>query len=298
MRIAHVNNTAGIASILSKHQRLLGNEADVFVFNKYLHRQFGGEKVSYYSPISRWKFFKKLRGYDLWHYHYPYGSLRRALEKRKEKKTYLKHYHGDDLRGKYDNDFCLVSTPDLLDFAPNGEWFPTPLDLEHLLYIPRNSDDSSPSRMPVVAHYPHYRLYQKYGDLYSNALQQLEKEGKCKIVILFDIPHEEVLKILSSCDLVVGKILPQIGWFGKFELESMALGKPVVAYVNTELFQRYNPPIYNTTKDTFKSDLESILSDIEEQRKLSKAGRLYVEKYHSANNLLRQLDRAYSRSQQ
>jgi glycosyltransferase involved in cell wall biosynthesis len=117
-------------------------------------------------------------------------------------------------------------------------------------------------------------------------------------VTIFDIPRSEVLKILSSCDLVVGKILPQIGWFGKFELESMALGKPVVAYVNTELFQRYNPPIYNTTKDTFKSDLESILSDIEEQRKLSKAGRLYVEKYHSANNLLRQLDRAYSRSQQ
>jgi glycosyltransferase involved in cell wall biosynthesis len=298
MRIAHVNNTAGIASILSKHQRLLGNEADVFVFNKYLHRQFGGEKVSYYSPISRWKFFKKLRGYDLWHYHYPYGSLRRALEKRKEKRTYLKHYHGDDLRGKYDNDFCLVSTPDLLDFAPNGEWFPTPLDLEHLLYIPRNSDDSSPSRMPVVAHYPHYRLYQKYGDLYSSALQQLEKEGKCKIVILFDIPHDEVLKILSSCDLVVGKILPQIGWFGKFELEAMALGKPVISYVSSHLFQRYNPPIYRTTKDTFKSDLESILSDIEEQRNLAKAGRMYVEKYHSVNTLVKYLDRAYSRSQQ
>jgi glycosyltransferase involved in cell wall biosynthesis len=141
-------------------------------------------------------------------------------------------------------------------------------------------------------------LYHKYEDLYSSTLQQLQKEGKCEIVTIFDIPRSEVLKILSSCDLVVGKILPQIGWFGKFELESMALGKPVVAYVNSELFQRYKPPIYNTNKDTFKTDLESILSDIEEQRKLSRAGRLYVEKYHSANNLLRQLDRAYSQSQQ
>ncbi len=127
MRIAHVNNTAGIASILSRHQRLLGYEADVFVFNKYLHKQFGGEKVSYYFPLSRWRFFKKLKGYDIWHYHYPYGSLKRSLEKRKEKRICLKHYHGDDLRGKYDSDFCLVSTPDLLEFAPNGEWFPTPL---------------------------------------------------------------------------------------------------------------------------------------------------------------------------
>lgn len=298
MRIAHVNNTAGIASILSKHQRFLGNKADVFVFNKYLYRQFGGEKVNFYFPLSRWKFFKKLKTYDVWHYHYPYGSLRKGLENRKENRIYLKHYHGDDLRGKYDSDFCLVSTPDLLEFAPYGEWFPTPLDLESLAYNPQNFNVLSSSKKPIVAHYPHYRLYQKYEDLYSNTLQQLQKEGKCEIVTIFDIPRSEVLKILSSCDLVVGKILPQIGWFGKFELESMALGKPVVAYVNTELFQRYKPPIYNTTKDTFKSDLESILSDIEEQHKLSKAGRLYVEKYHSANNLLRQLDRAYSRSQQ
>lgn len=298
MRIAHVNNTAGIASILSKHQRFLGNEADVFVFNKYLHRQFGGEKVNYYFPISRWKFLRKLKGYDIWHYHYPYGSLRRILENRKENRTYLKHYHGDDLRGKIDNDFCLVSTPDLLEFAPNGEWFPTPVDLEHLVYTPSYSDNFSPSRKPIVAHYPHYRLYQKYADLYSNTLQQLEKEGKCEIVTLFDIPRSEVLTILSSCDLVVGKILPQIGWFGKFELEAMAIGKPVVAYVSSQLFQRYNPPIYRTTKNTLKSDLESLLSDIEEQRKLSKAGRLYVEKYHTVSNLVKQLERAYSRSQQ
>ena len=298
MRIAHVNNTAGIASILSRHQRLSGNESDVFVFNKYLHRQFGGEKVSYYFPLSRWRFYRKLKGYDIWHYHYPYGSLKRALEKRKENRICLKHYHGDDLRGKYDSDFCLVSTPDLLEFAPNGEWFPTPLDLDHLVYTPRNFDGLSPSRKPIVAHYPHYRLYQKYGDLYSSTLQQLQKEGKCEIVTIFDIPRSEVLTKLSSCDLVVGKILPQIGWFGKFELEAMALGKPVVAYISSELFQRYDPPIYRTTKDTFKSDLESILNDIEEQRKLSKAGRLYVEKYHSASRLLRQLDRAYSQSQQ
>jgi glycosyltransferase involved in cell wall biosynthesis len=298
MRIAHVNNTAGIASILSKHQRFLGYEADVFVFNKYLHRQFGGEKVNYYFPISRWKFLKKLKGYDIWHYHYPYGSLKRILEKRKENRTYLKHYHGDDLRGKIDNDFCLVSTPDLLEFAPNGEWFPTPVDLEHLVYTPSYSEKFAPSRKPIVAHYPHYRLYHKYADLYSNPLQQLEKEGKCEIVTLFDIPRSEVLTILSSCDLVVGKILPQIGWFGKFELEAMAIGKPVVAYVSSQLFQRYNPPIYRTTKDTLKSDLESILSDIEEQRRLAKAGRLYVEKYHTVSTLVKQLERAYARSQQ
>lgn len=39
------------------------------------------------------------------------------------------------------------------------------------------------------------------------------------------MPHLEVLRILSTCDIVVGKILLGIGWFGKFELEGMAFGQ-------------------------------------------------------------------------
>ena len=298
MKIAHVNNTAGIASILSRRQRSLGNVVEVYVFNKYLHRQFGGTKINYRFPFSRWKFFEKLKDYEVWHYHYPYGSLRRALEKRVAGRTYLKHYHGDDLRGKCDNDFCLVSTPDLLEYAPNGKWFPTPIDLEELVYTPSYSNQFTPSRKPIVAHYPHYRLYQKYEDLYSTALHQLEKEGKCHIITIFDTPRNDTLRILSSCDIVVGKILPQIGWFGKFELEAMAIGKPVVAYISSHLFQSFNPPIYRTTKDTLKGDLETLLSDIDEQRKLSKAGRLYVEKYHSVDNSVKFLDGVYRTSQQ
>lgn len=294
MKIAHINNTAGIASVLSKCQRSLGNASDVYVFNNYLHRQFGGIKVNYRFPFSRWSFLKKLKEYDIWHYHYPYGSLKRALEDRMNGKSYLKHYHGDDLRGKIDSDFCLVSTPDLLEFAPNGMWFPTPLDLKEI--VCSTSYPRHPK--PIVAHYPHYLLYQKYEDVYSSALKELEREGKCEVATIFGTPRRDVLRILESCTIVVGKILPQIGWFGKFELEAMAFGKPVVTYVSSYLFERYNPPIYRTTKETLKSDLEALLSDTEEQRKLSIAGRLYVEKYHSVDSLVKSLEKAYGRCRQ
>ncbi len=297
MKIAHINNTSGIASTLSRRQRSLGNVVEVYVFNKYLYQQFGGTKINYRFPFSRWNFFKKLNDFEVWHYHYPYGSLRRTLEKRRGGKIYLKHYHGDDLRGKFDNDFCLVSTPDLLEYAPNGKWFPTPIDLDKLVYLPISSNYFNHTKKPIVAHYPHYRLYKKYEDLYSTALNQLKKEGKCEVITIFDIPHDDTLKILSSCDLVVGKILPQIGWFGKLELEAMALGKPVVTYVSSFLFQSYNPPIYRTTKDSLKSDLETLLSDTEEQRKLSKAGRLYVEKFHSVGKSVKFLDSVYRTNQ-
>ncbi len=120
MKIAHINNTSGIASIIAEQQRREGHEVDVFVFNDTIFKQFGGSKLNYWSPLDRWKLFRKLRGYDVWHYHYPYGSLKRSLEKRNSDKIYLKHYHGNDLRDRHEGDFCLVSTPDLLKYAPNG----------------------------------------------------------------------------------------------------------------------------------------------------------------------------------
>ena len=114
MKIAHINNTSGIASILSTFQKKQGHEVDVFVFNKLIFNQFGGIMINYKSPLVRWNLLRKLqREYDIWHYHYPYGSLKRSLEGGETRvKTYLKHYHGDDIRGKKDTDFCLVSTPD------------------------------------------------------------------------------------------------------------------------------------------------------------------------------------------
>ena len=101
MKIAHINNTSGIASILSTFQKKQGHEVDVFVFNKLILNQFGGIMINYKSPLARWNLLRKLqREYDIWHYHYPYGSLKRSLEGRNKGKTYLKHYHGDDIRGK------------------------------------------------------------------------------------------------------------------------------------------------------------------------------------------------------
>ena len=37
-----------------------------------------------------------------------------------------------EILGRYDNDFCLVSTPDLLQYSPNGKWLPTPIDIAEI----------------------------------------------------------------------------------------------------------------------------------------------------------------------
>ena len=298
MKIAHINNISGIASIIAKEQRNHGHDVDIFVFNKMVHSQFGGIMVNYKSPFARWNLFKKLKEYEVWHYHYPYGSLKKGLERQNKEKVYLKHYHGSDLRGKYDNDFCLVSTPDLLQYSPNGKWLPTPIDIAEMNERAYSSlqmiDGTLENRGQVrIAHYPYYKNFQST-DYYTNTLLKLGSEKKCNIVEILRLPHSQALQAINSCDIVIGKILPDVGWFGKFELEGMALGKPVIAYVSDKLYAEYKPPIYRTTKESFKHDLEKLLEDTSERQRLGKEGLYYIRKFHSVEAVAKIVQESYN----
>jgi hypothetical protein len=292
MKIAHINNTAGIATTISAAQATLGNVSDVYVFNELIHKQFGGTKLNYWSPLDRWRFFKKLRDYDVWHYHYPYGSLKKTLEKRKFNGAYLKHYHGNDLRGQFDNDVCLVSTPDLLTYAPNGIWSPTPINLHDIDQVMIDGQ-KEPNKVTKIAHYPFYENYPGH-DYYSEALSTLQSENICKVVKILRQPHFETLKALAGCDIVIGKILPEVGWFGKFELEGMALGKPVITYVSDDLYDSYKPPVYRTNELNFKKDLKELISDDLERHRLAIEGRRYIEKNHNVVNICNSIEQVYN----
>jgi glycosyltransferase involved in cell wall biosynthesis len=294
MRIAHINNVSGVASIIAKQQRKQGYQADVYVFNNAIYKQFGGIKYHYKSPISRWNFFRRLKDYDVWHYHYPYGSLKSNLEKRNKNKMYLKHYHGDDLRGKYEEDFCLVSTPDLLQYAPNGKWLPNAIDIEEVESIFLRKNQQKNSSIVQVVHYPYYKMH-SFNDYYTDALSNLQNEKRCEITKISHLSHVQALETIASCDIVIGKILPNIGWFGKFELEGMAFGKPVITYISDELYEKYKPPVYRTTKDTFKEDLINLIEDNIERDRLAKGGCIYVKRYHSAERVVKAIQEYYDK---
>lgn len=290
MRIAHIGNTAGVGSILAAAQRAQGHEVDVFAFDDVTERQFGGIRVDYKSLVAKWSFFRRLKEYSIWHYHYPYGSLKTNLGNRRQDRVFLKHYHGDDLRGKHEKGLCAVSTPDLLQFAPAGVWVPIPVDLDEIGAV----TTAPRSGVPVVAHYPYYKDKQ-LPDYYSGVLARLEARGLCKVKRIVNMPHKEALAALSSCDVVVGKILPGVGWFGKFELEGMALGKPVIAYVSDRLYEKYRPPVFRTTSETFEQDLADLLQDESKRQRLSKEGALYVRENHGVQRVLRLVEECYHR---
>ena len=103
------------------------------------------------------------------------------------------------------------------------------------------------------------------------------------------------LSRLSQCDIVIGKILNKIGWFGKLELEGMFLGKSVIAYISDHLYDKYKPPVYRTTSKTFIQDLETLIEDYSIRKKLANEGPTFVKSNHSKQYVMSLLDKYYEK---
>jgi hypothetical protein len=184
-----------------------------------------------------------------------------------------------------------------LKYAPNGRWLPSPIDLKEIGATSEelstsNSKENEENEIVKVAHYPYYKNYPSL-DHYSDVLFRLQEEKKCEVTSILHQPHLQALRIMARSDIIIGKILPDIGWFGKFELEGMALGKPVIAYVSEELYEKYKPPIYRTTKDTFRKDLEIFIEDRLERNRLSSEGSKYVRTNHSLESVAKTVMTCY-----
>ena len=295
MKIAHINNTSGLGTKISKEQeRKYGHQTKVFVFSDIVFKQFGGDIYNYNSFFSKLKFFNEIKNFDVWHYHYPYGSLKNNLEKKKNKnnnKIMIKHYHGSDLRGKFEDEQCFVSTPDLLKFAPNGIWIPIAIDVNEILK--NDKIQKKKNEVKKIAHYPYYKIRKTHDDNYSETLNKIKSEYNCEIVEIINVKHTEAISLISECDIVIGKIMPEMGWFSTFELEGMLLEKPVIAYVSDELYEKYKPPIYRTTKDTFEKDLVNLLEDEKRQNKLAVEGKTYVCNTHAVDKVVEMIEKYY-----
>ena len=72
----------------------------------------------------------------------------------------------------------------------------------------------------------------------QSVLNELHRVKKCEIVPIINVPYDQALQKLASCDIFVGRILPSVGWIGKMDLEAMALGKAVIAYVSDEPYRQ------------------------------------------------------------
>jgi glycosyltransferase involved in cell wall biosynthesis len=123
-------------------------------------------------------------------------------------------------------DAFLVTTPDLLDFAPQAEHLPffAP-EVEAAPFKERRG----PFRIVHVTAHPGI----EGTDAVQAVIERLRAKGHdIDFRFLSGVTHDEVLQTYRGADLAIGKM--KMGYYANAQIESMALGVPTVTYVRPE----------------------------------------------------------------
>tara|TARA_B100000965_G_scaffold405301_1_gene438763 strand:- start:913 stop:1845 length:933 start_codon:yes stop_codon:yes gene_type:complete len=293
MKVLHLNNPAQVATNLVKAQKELGVDATLAVTStKGWHTNFDHNlsKVNTNSIKGKIDIGKKLydliKECDILHYHgqaVSHGYRDLVMWSGIMGKPVILHHHGSEIRNKdypkFANDlvkYRYVSTPDLLEFVPNAEWLPNPVDIQGLEYS--EPDVSGPLK---ILHAPTNRDVKNTRAVVT-AISALKDEGlDIQFTIAEDKKHSELIEIISGNDLVVDWLNPEYGIYGVFSIESMALGRAVICSLNDSLYDKHDVPIISIPP----TDLADKIKELYNNRKLlvtgGKSSYDFVQSHHN-----------------
>lgn len=205
LKILHIWNTAGVASILAKFQhRILDWDTNVLAMKK-----FDPYGLTTYGEVirgSKYLFLTKViiesRKYDILHIH-DFDRIVPILKRIYPKKKVVLHYHGSRIRGKWRDrekywsraDAIIVSTKDLLEDAPQGTiHLPNPVDTD--IFKPLNINRKRKGLVIIKSRRKHV-----WSKLKKLADELARKMGLTYDVIFTDdtpIPYQEMPLLLNS----------------------------------------------------------------------------------------------------
>lgn len=121
------------------------------------------------------------------------------------------------------------------------------------------------------------------------AVAELEKKYPLDYIRIENLEHDKAMNIYCDADIIVDQLC--VGTYGVFAIEGMALGKPVITYINQRMKELLpeDCPIQTANRDNIRSVLETLICDSARRNHLGRAGRSYVEKYHNSNVIGRRL---------
>ena len=160
--------------------------------------------------------------------------------------------------------------------------------LDGIFHLPIDLDEWRPVPLPEgdvvrVVHAPNHPEYKGTRHVVE-AAEQLRAEGEpIELVLAQGLQVNRTREVYAGADIVVDQLL--IGAYGQFALEGMALGRPVVCYLNPR-FAVHHPewtevPIVSATPDTIVEVLRELVRDSRRRQELGARGPVYVRRYHS-----------------
>ena len=135
--------------------------------------------------------------------------------------------------------------------------------------------------IPVIAHAPQHRFV-KGTDYLVQAAHSLAAKGfEFELKLIERVPHREALALYSQADILADQFC--IGAWGAFAQESLALGKPVLTYLDQEHLgdPAFNLPLVNTNPENLEQVLAVLIRVPELRERLGQAGRASIERYQS-----------------
>lgn len=135
--------------------------------------------------------------------------------------------------------------------------------------------------VPMIVHAPNHR-FTKGTDALVAAVERLQARGiACELRLVEGVPRTEAMRIYAGADVIADQFCG--GAFGAFALEGLALGKPVLTYLDEEHLsdRRFNLPIVNTNPENVERVLAVLLQVPELRERLGRAARQAVGRYQS-----------------
>jgi glycosyltransferase involved in cell wall biosynthesis len=140
----------------------------------------------------------------------------------------------------------------------------------------------------IVIHTPNHRAF-KGTEFLVQAVEELREEGlMVELIIVENRPNTEVRRLISEkADILAEQFIAST--YALSGIEGMVSGLPVLANLDHEgytlVFRRYSYlnecPILSTPPERLKENLKLLVINPQLREELGRAGRRYVEKYHS-----------------
>jgi glycosyltransferase involved in cell wall biosynthesis len=296
----HVNdinfNLSEVRGSLKKHSRMLSfslwaaQNYDIFHFF-WGESLYGLDQFPHLDlPLLRWlgkKIFVHFRGLDLVDLKYfDYLRARTAGDDAQEP-TISRPDQSRSLGQwrKYAHKL-LISEPDLLRVAPEALLVQQAIDLGK--WRPeRAQPKSNEDGIIRIVHAPSSRR-KKGTEFVEAAVAGLKSLGYwVELILIENIPFDEVKALYEMADIGVDQVL--YGWYGKVSIELMALGRPVICYIDDQ-WHPYRPdlPIVNANPKTLVEQLLRLIKDANLRKELGEAGQAYVARYHDVRVIIDQ----------